>query len=182
MVIFNRLFAFVLGAAILAGGLLVMLEAIWAWTGSGFVWIPGHEWLKAFKTTEWSDNLVIAISIGVAIVGLLLLVVGLRPERRRLARFDTDHDTWLLWRRSTEAYLGRRLATAMATSLDQDPPQPETLLAVEGDGPGGGLDTPDARSCGQDRAGTPPRSQSSGPGQDDRQGRLVVIDRRTADL
>jgi hypothetical protein len=116
MVVFNRLFAFILGAAILAGGLLVMLEAIWAWTGSGFVWIPGREWLKAFKTTEWSDNLVIAISIGVAIVGLLLLVVELRPQRRRLARFDTDRDTWLLLRRSTEAYLDRRLATAVPTS------------------------------------------------------------------
>jgi hypothetical protein len=114
--VFNRLFALVLGAAILAGGLLVMLEAIWAWTGSGFVWIPGNQWLRAFKTTMWSDNLVIAISIGVAIVGLALLVAQVRPQRPRLARFETDHDTFVLLRRSTEASLGRRLAEVVPTA------------------------------------------------------------------
>jgi hypothetical protein len=116
MVIVNRLLALVLGAAILAGGLLVMLEAIWAWTGSGFVWIPEEQWLRAFKTTEWSDNLVIAISIGVALVGLILLVVQLRPQRPRLAPFKTDHDSWWLLRRSAESHLGRRLETAVPTS------------------------------------------------------------------
>jgi hypothetical protein len=116
MVVFNRFLALILGAAILAGGLLVMLEAIWAWTGSGFVWIPGHEWLRSFKTTEWSDNLVIAISIGVAIIGLILLLAEVRPRRRRLAPFGTDHDSWWLLRRSTEGYLDRRLETAVPTS------------------------------------------------------------------
>ena len=116
MTVINRLLTLVLGAVILAGGLLVMLEAIWAWTGSGFVWIPEQRWLRAFKTTEWSDNLVIAISIGVAVVGLVLLLAQLRPQRPRLARFETDHDTFVLLRRSTEAYLERRLAVAVPTS------------------------------------------------------------------
>ena len=116
MVVVNRLFALVLGAAILAGGLLVMLEAIWAWTGSGFVWIREQTWLHAFKTTEWSASLVIAISIGVAVVGLLLLVAQLRPQRKRLAPFATEHDSWWLLRHSTEGYLDRRLETAVPTS------------------------------------------------------------------
>jgi hypothetical protein len=116
MVIINRLLALILGAAILAGGLLVMLEAIWAWTGSGFVWIPGQQWLRSFKTTEWSHNLVIAVSIGVALIGLILLVAELRPQRRRLAPFETDHDSWWLLRRSTESSLDRRLETVVPTS------------------------------------------------------------------
>jgi hypothetical protein len=116
MVIVNRLLALVLGAAILAGGLLVMLEAIWAWTGSGFVWIPEQQWLRAFKTTEWSDPLVIAVSIGVALVGLILLVAQLRPQRRRLAAFETDHDSWWLLRRSAESHLERCLEAVVPTS------------------------------------------------------------------
>ena len=116
MVVVNRLLAFVVGAVLVAGGLLVMIEAIWAWTGSGFVWIPGREWLVAFKTTSWSDNLAIAISIGAAVVGFLLFVAEVRPHRRRLARFDTDHDSWWLQRRSTESYLARRLEKVVPTS------------------------------------------------------------------
>ena len=116
MVIVNRLLALVLGAAILAGGLLVMLEAIWAWTGSGFVWIPEQQWLHAFKTTEWSKNLVIAISVGVALVGLILLLAELRPQRKRLAPFETDHDSWFLLRRSAEGYLDRRLEATVPTT------------------------------------------------------------------
>ena len=57
-----------------------------------------------------------AISVGVAVVGLILLVFEVRPHRQRIARFDTDHDTWLLVRRSTESYLARRLTTAVPTS------------------------------------------------------------------
>lgn len=112
----NRVLAFVVGAALLAGGLLVGIEAVWAWTGSGFLWIPGHAWLTSFKTTAWSDSLVIAISVGVGVLGLVLLVGEIRPQRERVAEFKTDHGTWLLARRSTEAHLSRRLAAAVSTS------------------------------------------------------------------
>jgi hypothetical protein len=112
----NRLVALVVGAVLIAGGALVVVEAVWAWTGSGFVWIPGQAWLTSFKTTPWSYNVAIAISIGVAIVGFLLLVIEVRPRRNRVAHYQTDHGTWLLLRRSTEAHLSRRLETAVPTS------------------------------------------------------------------
>jgi hypothetical protein len=116
MAIFNRLLAFVLGAAMIAGGLLVALEAIWAWTGSGFVWIPGREWLSSFETTPWSKNLVVVISVAVGLVGLILLLSEVRPQRRRVARFATERGTWLLSRRSTEAHLSRRLEARVSVS------------------------------------------------------------------
>lgn len=107
----NRILVFVLGAALLAGGALVVIEGIWTWTNSGFVWIPGHEWLHSFKTTAWSAPIVIAISGAVGAVGLLLALVQIAPRRPRVAEYRTDDDvTWLLLRRSTEAHLGRRLA------------------------------------------------------------------------
>ena len=42
MRVFNRLLVLALGVAIAAAGVLVILEAIWTWTNSGFVWIPGR--------------------------------------------------------------------------------------------------------------------------------------------
>jgi hypothetical protein len=116
VILANRLVALILGAALAAGGFLVVIEAVWTWTGSGFVWIPGQEWLSSFKATGWSDNVAIGISVGVAVAGFLLLVAELRPQRPRVARFETDHDTWLLQRRSTESSLARRLGTTVPTT------------------------------------------------------------------
>ena len=36
MRVFNRLFLLVLGVALAAAGVLVVIEAAWAWAGSGF--------------------------------------------------------------------------------------------------------------------------------------------------
>lgn len=116
MRVFNRLLALALGVAIVAAGVLVILEAVWTWTNSGFVWIPGREWLDSFKTTSWSASIVIAVSVAVAAAGLVLLLAEVRPQRKRHAPFSTDQGNWLLLRRSTEAYLQRRLATQVPVS------------------------------------------------------------------
>jgi hypothetical protein len=116
MRVFNRLMVLALGVAIAAAGVLVIFEAIWTWTNSGFVWIPGREWLNSFKTTPWSAPIVIAVSIAVAAAGFVLVVAELRPQRKRHAPFSTDQGNWLLLRRSTEAYLQRRLATQVPVS------------------------------------------------------------------
>ena len=116
MRVFNRLLVLALGVVIAAAGVLVILEAVWTWTNSGFLWIPGREWLNSFKSTPWSDPTVIGISIAVAAVGLVLVVAELRPQRKRHAPFSTDQGDWLLLRRSTEAHLQRRLATQVPVS------------------------------------------------------------------
>ena len=116
MRVFNRVLVLALGVAIAAAGVLVILEAIWTWTNSGFVWIPGREWLHSFKTTAWSAPIVIAVSIAVAAVGFVLVVAEVRPQRKRHAPFSTDQGDWLLLRRSTEAHLQRRLATQVPVS------------------------------------------------------------------
>jgi hypothetical protein len=102
--------------ALAAAAVLVVIEAVWAWTGSGFVWVPGRRWLTSFKTTPWSATIVIAVSVAVAAAGLILVLVEVRPQRKRHAEFATDGGDWLLLRRSTEAHLERRLATQVRTS------------------------------------------------------------------
>jgi hypothetical protein len=109
MRVFNRLFLLVLGVGLAAGGVLVVVEASWAWAGSWLAWAPG-QWLSTFKATPWSATIVVAISIAVAVVGLVLVLAELRPQRKRHASFATDSGDWLLLRRSTEAHLQRRLA------------------------------------------------------------------------
>ncbi len=116
MRVFNRLLVLALGVAIAAAGLVVIVEAIWTWTNSGFVWIPGREWLHSFKTTPWSEPIVIAVSIAVAAAGFVLVVAEIRPQRKRHAPFSTDQGDWLLLRRSTETHLQRRLASQVPVS------------------------------------------------------------------
>jgi hypothetical protein len=116
MRVFNRLLGVALGVAVAAAGVLVILEAIWAWTNSGFLWIPGESWLNSFKTTSWSAPIVIAVSIAVAAAGFALVVAEVRPQRKRHAAFRTDQGNWLLLRRSTEAHLQRRLAAQVPVS------------------------------------------------------------------
>ncbi len=113
----NRLMAFVVGVALVAGGALVVLEGIWTWTNSGFVWIPGDSWLHSFETTPWSEPRVIAISTGVGIIGLLLLAVELKPRRPRTLPYETaGPGEWQVGRRSAEAHVSRRLAPEAPTS------------------------------------------------------------------
>ena len=110
MRVFNRLFLLVLGVALAAAGVLVVIEAAWAWAGSGFVGAPVGQWLATFKATPWSAPIVIAISVAVAAAGLVLVVLEVRPQRKRHAVFATGSGEWLLLRRSTEGHLQRRLA------------------------------------------------------------------------
>jgi hypothetical protein len=115
--VFNRVVLVVVGMALAAGGLLVIIEGVWTWTGNGFVWIPGNEWLTSFKTTQWSEPLVIAISVAVGALGAALLAAEVLPQRRRVAPFRTDQaGEWLLLRRSAEAHLQRRIAAEVPTS------------------------------------------------------------------
>jgi hypothetical protein len=117
MRVFNRLLVLVLGVALAAAGVLVVVEAVYAWTGSGFVGITGRQWLMSFKTTPWSATVVVGVSVAVAATGLVLVLAELRPQRKRHAAFGTDSGDWLLLRRSTEAYLQRRLTAQVPVDV-----------------------------------------------------------------
>ena len=115
--VFNRVLLAVLGLVLVAAGLLVIIEAVWAWTGNGFVWIPGDTWLSSFKSTAWSDPATIAISVAVGALGLALFVGEALPRRPRVAPFPTENTgDWMLLRRPTEGHLQRRLAAQVPVS------------------------------------------------------------------
>jgi hypothetical protein len=108
MRIFNRLAVFALGVILAGVGLIIVVEAVWTGLGYRFLWFPGQAWLHALQTSAWSERTVLVGAAIAAAVGLILLVVELRPWPQRLARSSIqERDTWLIQRRSAEQYLRR---------------------------------------------------------------------------
>jgi hypothetical protein len=83
-----RVLAPLLGLAVAVVGVLVLLEVVAAWVrpdhGDGLV-VPWPEWYAALEQTAWTDAPVPGIAIGTAVLGLLLVLVGLLARRHDIA-------------------------------------------------------------------------------------------------
>jgi hypothetical protein len=83
-----RVLAPLLGLAVAVVGVLVLLEVVAAWVrpdeGVGLV-VPWPDWYVALGQTAWTDAPVPGIAIGTAVLGLLLLLVGLLARRHDIA-------------------------------------------------------------------------------------------------
>jgi hypothetical protein len=79
-----RLLAPLLGLALAAAGVLLVIEVVAAWvrpaTGSGLL-VPWPEWRGTLENLSWDEYPVPAIAVAVAVVGLLLLLIGLLARR-----------------------------------------------------------------------------------------------------
>ncbi|WP_214367891.1 DUF6286 domain-containing protein [Pseudonocardia sp. H11422] len=79
-----RVLAPLLGLGLVAVGVLVVVEVVAAWvrpvTGQGLV-VPWVAWRTTLENTTWQDAPVPAVAIGVAVVGLLLLLLALFARR-----------------------------------------------------------------------------------------------------
>jgi hypothetical protein len=81
-----RVLAPLLGIALAALGVLVVLEVVAAWVQPGRargLIVPWPDWRRTLDTVTWAQPPVAGIAIGVAVAGLLLVLVGLlarRPE------------------------------------------------------------------------------------------------------
>jgi hypothetical protein len=80
-----RLLAPVLGLALAAAGVLLAIEVVAAWTRRGTdlagVIVPWPQWRAGLESTSWSAPLVAWIAIAVALLGLVLVLVGLGARR-----------------------------------------------------------------------------------------------------
>jgi hypothetical protein len=79
-----RVLAPLLGIALAAIGVLVVLEVIAAWVRPGHpagLIVPWHDWRATLETVTWSQPPVRGIAVAVAVVGLLLVLVGLLAKR-----------------------------------------------------------------------------------------------------
>jgi hypothetical protein len=85
-----RLLSPLLGLVVAAVGVLVLLEVITAWAApaSSPLVVPWPAWRTALSAATWSSSLVRTIAIVVAIVGLLVLLVGLVARRHDVRLTD----------------------------------------------------------------------------------------------
>jgi len=79
-----RILAPLLGIALAAAGVLVVIEVVAAWvlpeTDRGLL-VPWPDWLATLASLSWNQSPVPGIAIGVGVTGLLLIIVGLAARR-----------------------------------------------------------------------------------------------------
>ena len=82
-----RVLAPLLGIAVAAAGVLVVIEVVAAWvlpeTNRGLL-VPWPDWLATLASLSWNQSPVPGIAIGVGVIGLLLIIVGLAARRREV--------------------------------------------------------------------------------------------------
>ena len=94
MRIVNRPLAFVVAVALLAAGVLMVVEVIGYAINSTHVFVNWPTWYRWAERTHWNRAVIKTWSIILIAVGLLLLIVELkRPKVRRLALQSDDEAT-----------------------------------------------------------------------------------------
>lgn len=79
-----RILAPLLGLALAGAGVLLVIEVVAAWVrtpATTGVIVPWPDWQATLTTLTWDQLPVAPIAIGVAVVGLLLLLIGLLARR-----------------------------------------------------------------------------------------------------
>ena len=78
------------GLVVAAAGVLVLLEVITAWVapGSSPLVVPWPTWRTALTAATWSSSTVTAAATGIAVVGVLVLLVGLAARRHDVRLTD----------------------------------------------------------------------------------------------
>ena len=79
-----RVLAPLLGIALAAAGVLVVIEVVAAWVRPGMeggLVVPWPDWMVTLASVSWNQSPVPGIAIGVAAAGLLLIIVGLAARR-----------------------------------------------------------------------------------------------------
>lgn len=82
-----RVLAPLLGLALAAVGTLLVIEVVAAWVAPATrgLLVPWPDWRATVENLAWADAPVPAIAIGVAVLGLLLVLIGLLARRHDIA-------------------------------------------------------------------------------------------------
>jgi hypothetical protein len=106
----NRVGALLLGLLLLAVGVLVVVEAVFAVAGRDPWLLPLDAWFTALTSTTPADTGFLAVSVGVGVLGLVIFAAQVRPWPPQLVAVNTarSDETWFMARRSVE----RRVAAS----------------------------------------------------------------------
>ena len=115
MQVINRVLAALLAVALFLGGLLAALDILLVQAGRPAWLVPTEQWAAWLRTQTFGAGIVRLICGGLVIVGLLLLICGLRPGRPGALRLPPRTEGITVTTRRRE--LERTLATSL-TRLD----------------------------------------------------------------
>lgn len=79
----NRILAAAVSLALIAGAVLLVVEVVAAAFRDGPWYVPYDEWYREAGGTNWSSSVVRLLSVGLVVVGLVLVVTQLAPRRPR---------------------------------------------------------------------------------------------------
>jgi Family of unknown function (DUF6286) len=115
MRIVNRPVAFLVAVAMLAAGVLLIVEVVGYAINSRHVLIDWMAWQRWAERTQWNQAVIKTWSIILIAVGLLLLIIELKPPKATRIPLQSDHA-------ATDAAISRkglaRALEAAATDVD----------------------------------------------------------------
>lgn len=104
--VLTRLLAALMALVLIAAGALIVVEVVANAVDGGFAVLP-QDSPDQLRATEWDDRLVMAVSLGAAAVGLLVILAALWP--RPPLTIDVDAEGVRVERYALERSLRRRL-------------------------------------------------------------------------
>src|SRR5690348_7350464 len=107
----NRLLAAVVAVALAAAGLAVVIEVVAARLNTGTVFVHWRVALRWARRITWDASVVQSTCVLMAIAGLILVVLELKPRRQRRYRVRSE---------ATDAAFTRRGVTAAVQSAVDD--------------------------------------------------------------
>lgn len=115
MNILNRLLAFVVGVALAGAAALAVAEIVVALLGFAPLVIPRSNWHQTMGSLRWDEGVLIAVAVGMVVVGIALVLAQLVPRRpRELSLAATDS--------AREAHIDRRgLQHRLRSVATEDP-------------------------------------------------------------
>jgi hypothetical protein len=112
----NRVLAFLAGVVLLVAGVVGAVEAVSTGLGNGFIWIPGHDWIRTLRTTDWSVTAAVVTFAFIAAGGVLLFIAEAWPRPQSTLELASDAlppgQQWVVHRRSLQARLAREVQDA----------------------------------------------------------------------
>jgi hypothetical protein len=114
---FNRALSLLFGLALIAGGLLVVVEVVTGLLRDSPWPLPVDQWAATLRASRFSDTASKTVFVVAAAVGLALLVAEARPWPKRSLVLTTDGQrSWWLNRRSAERHLGRLIRSGTSAT------------------------------------------------------------------
>ena len=77
--VLTRVLSALAALAVLAAGVVVLVELVANWTGNGFVILP-EDWPDRLRVTSWDDTLVRTLLVASLVSGVVLVIAALWPH------------------------------------------------------------------------------------------------------